>query len=495
MASSDSEREAEEEIPVTTNVPALIRSGARRAQDEARVGAEPPTGNEGTMERLKRLLDESAKENERLREQRQQMNESPAGAGEGGRQPIANHAGGNTQATTIPPLDVSKVLKHARHVRKLDCLHRSPTVWAEFYGDIRTASLSFPSLRACLAQIETTSNEAVDPEANHALFILLQATTTGLAHQIVTGLERSTDPGHTPSGINALKELRDAVQPCTIGDLYSAVDAVAVPCLSISSRDDPRATILTYTTNVRTIQNQYGIHISDDLVVSTILRALPPEYDTLCSNVMSRPVKDTRPTIQEIVERVNQHWTGVVAHRYAEAARYASEQPRVNMNPKCPQATQHTDECNALKPQQAPNHMGHRQGNFQAQPRGDRTKQYCTGCEYNEGKIFNNHSLDCCYKYSPAAVRKLQQQHEHRPTHPPAAAAAASPAPYVPIAPDDYDVYALACHQGHENRNLGYTNVMTGSTYTAKPMSHYNQQRVAKANSRHAPYHPDTAAQ
>ena len=132
MASSDGEQETPEETPATNIVPIITRSGVRRAQEA--VDAEPPADEMGehTMERLKRMLDESHHENERLREQRQRTSEPLAAAGEGAHQTPAS---GNTQVTTTPPLDVSKVLKHARHVRKLDCLHRSPTVWAEFYGE------------------------------------------------------------------------------------------------------------------------------------------------------------------------------------------------------------------------------------------------------------------------------------------------------------------------------------------------------------------------
>jgi hypothetical protein len=123
------------------------------------------------------------------------------------------------EQVTRPPSDTTdlyKVLKFARTVRRLDCITRSPSAWAEYVSDLRTCTLSSPLMRDCILHVEAQNPDDTgspnDTAADHALFTLLQSTTTGLAHQMVSGLERSSDK---PSGIAALRLLRDAVQPLT----------------------------------------------------------------------------------------------------------------------------------------------------------------------------------------------------------------------------------------------------------------------------------------
>jgi hypothetical protein len=91
----------------------------------------------------------------------------------------------------VGDLDVHKCLKHSRFVRKLDGVTRSSGAWAEYYSDLRTCTLTSPPIRECLAHVEQQTPDSEDgpngTAADHALFTLLQATTTGLAHQMVTG--------------------------------------------------------------------------------------------------------------------------------------------------------------------------------------------------------------------------------------------------------------------------------------------------------------------
>jgi hypothetical protein len=152
--------------------------------------------------------------------------------------------------------DITKVLKAARFVKKLDGITRSAGAWAEYYSDLRTSTLSSAPIRACLTHVESNAEDTLSTPngtaADHALFTLLQATTTGLAHAIVTGLERSAS-GYSVSGIKALRQLKDAVQPSTLGDFYAAVRAVAIPNLSISARHDPRIHLIRYITEVKTL--------------------------------------------------------------------------------------------------------------------------------------------------------------------------------------------------------------------------------------------------
>jgi hypothetical protein len=232
------------------------------------------------------------------------------------------------QVTTVDPIDIYKVLKFARTVRRLDCITRSPSAWAEYVSDLRTCTLSSPLMRDCIQHVETqdpdTSGPPNNTAADHALFTLLQATTTGLAHRIVSGLERSGSRDQ-PSGIAALHQLRDAVQPSTLGDYYTSLRAVTIPTLTISSRHDPRAPLLRYTTEVKTVENMYNVHVANDLVVATILHALPSEYDTLCISLLSRPVRSARPTVAEVIQLIQELYTGVLSHRNkSEAARYVA---------------------------------------------------------------------------------------------------------------------------------------------------------------------------
>jgi hypothetical protein len=242
--------------------------------------------------------------------------------------------GNHREASKVGDLDVHKCLKHSRFVRKLDGVTRSSGAWAEYYSDLRTCTLTSPPIRECLAHVErqTPDSEGAPngTAADHALFTLLQATTTGLAHQMVTGLERASQNGEPSSGIAALRQLRDAVQPSTLGDFYAAVRLVAVPTLTISSRHDPRTSLLSYTTGIRTLERQYNVQISEDLVVATIMHALPSEYYTLCTTIMSRPVHSQRPSVEEVTQLIQELWTGVLAHRtHTEAARYVSTAPRL----------------------------------------------------------------------------------------------------------------------------------------------------------------------
>jgi hypothetical protein len=252
------------------------------------------------------------------------------------------------QVTPAPSdtADIYKVLKFARTVRRLDCITRSPSAWAEYVSDLRTCTLSSPLMRDCILHVEAQNPDdtgsPIDTAADHALFTLLQSTTTGLAHQMVSGLERSSDK---PSGIAALRLLRDAVQPSTIGDYYTSLRAVCVPTLTISSRHDPRAPLLRYTTEVKTVENMYNVHVANDLVVATILHALPSEYDTLCVNLLSRSVKSSRPTVAEVIQLIQELYTGVLSHRNkSEAARYvapiAPPTPRVSFNKEALQSNE-----------------------------------------------------------------------------------------------------------------------------------------------------------
>jgi hypothetical protein len=162
---------------------------------------------------------------------------------------------------------------------------------------------------------------------------------------MVTGLERASQNGEPSSGIAALRQLRDAVQPSTLGDFYAAVRLVAVPTLTISSRHDPRTSLLSYTTGIRTLEHQYNVQISEDLVVATIMHALPSEYDTLCTTLMSRPVHSQRPSVEEVTQLIQELWTGVLAHRtHTEAARYVSTAPRSPYNKQHLQTIQRRDE-------------------------------------------------------------------------------------------------------------------------------------------------------
>jgi hypothetical protein len=161
---------------------------------------------------------------------------------------------------------------------------------------------------------------------------------------MVTGLERASQNGEPSSGIAALRQLRDAVQPSTLGDFYAAVRLVAVPTLTISSRHDPRTSLLSYTTGIRTLEHQYNVQISEDLVVATIMHALPSEYDTLCTTLMSRPVHSQRPSVEEVTQLIQELWTGVLAHRtHTEAARYVSTAPRSPYNKQHLQTIQRRD--------------------------------------------------------------------------------------------------------------------------------------------------------
>ena len=165
------------------------------------------------------------------------------------------------QTQVAPPdnLDISKVLKAARFVKKLDGTVRSAGAWAEYYSDLRTSTLTSAPIRACLTHVESDASDTLSTPngtaADHALFTLLQATTTGLAHAIVTGLERSAS-GYSVSGITALRLLKDSVQPSTLGDYYAAIRAVAVPNLPISARHDPRTHLIRYITEVHTLERQ-----------------------------------------------------------------------------------------------------------------------------------------------------------------------------------------------------------------------------------------------
>jgi hypothetical protein len=275
-------------------------------------------------------------------------------------------------ASKVGDLDVHKCLKHSRFVRKLDGVTRSSGAWAEYYSDLRTCTLTSPPIRECLAHVERQQPDSEGAPngtaADHALFTLLQATTTGLAHQMVTGLERASQNGEPSSGIAALRQLRDAVQPSTLGDFYAAVRLVAVPTLTISSRHDPRTSLLSYTTGIRTLEHQYDVQISEDLVVATIMHALPSEYDTLCTTLMSRPVHSKRPSVEEVTQLIQELWTGVLAHRtHTEAARYVSTTPRSPYNKQHLQTIQRRDERAAYT-------SGTQTRSWSEQGRGDRVR-------------------------------------------------------------------------------------------------------------------------
>ena len=113
--------------------------------------------------------------------------------------------------------DICKVLKTARLMRKLDGSRRNANSWNEFMSDLRTVSLSFPSLKPCLDHLDSHEPDGVESPvrgtSDKILFALLQASTTALAHQIVTGFDRSSTVNRPPSGIEALRQLRDTVLP------------------------------------------------------------------------------------------------------------------------------------------------------------------------------------------------------------------------------------------------------------------------------------------
>jgi hypothetical protein len=222
-----------------------------------------------------------------------------------------------TQSQVAPPdtLDISKVLKAARFVKKLDGTVRSAGAWAEYYSDLRTSTLTSASIRACLTHVESNAEDTLSTPngtaADHALFTLLQATTTGLAHAIVTGLERSAS-GYSVSGITALRQLKDSVQPSTLGDFYAAVRAVAVSNLPISARHDPRTHLIRYITEVHTLERQYNVSISDRGPDRRNDHALPSEYDVMCTSLMARSVADKRPTTTEVIQQIQELYTGVL---------------------------------------------------------------------------------------------------------------------------------------------------------------------------------------
>jgi hypothetical protein len=151
--------------------------------------------------------------------------------------------------------DICKVLKTARLMRKLDGSRRNVNSWSEFMSDLRTVSLSFPSLKPCLDHLDSHEPDGVESPvrstSDKILFALLQASTTALAHQIVTGFDRSSTVDRPASGIEALRQLRDTVLPSTLGDYYGALHSVTDPPIVISSRNDPRSTLLTYAANIR----------------------------------------------------------------------------------------------------------------------------------------------------------------------------------------------------------------------------------------------------
>jgi hypothetical protein len=148
--------------------------------------------------------------------------------------------------------------------------------------------------------------------------------------------------------------------PSTLGDYYGALHSVTDPAIVISSRNDPRSTLLTYAANIRSLEHQFDVKVPEDIVVATVLRKLPAEYDALRSDMLAHSTRDTRPTLDSIVERVVQHWSGVIQHSNHDAARYTQELPRMNMNKSHLQAIQRRDERASYDPpsQGARHHRG-----------------------------------------------------------------------------------------------------------------------------------------
>ena len=318
--------------------------------------------------------------------------------------------------------DICKVLKAARLMRKLDGSRRNVNSWSEFASDLRTVSLSFPSLKQCLDHLDSHEPDGVESPVRSApdkiLFALLQASTTALAHQIVTGFDRSSTADHPPSGIEALRQLRDTVLPSTLGDYYGALHAVTDPPIVISSRNDPRSTLLTYAANLRSMEHQFDVKIHEDIAVATVLRKLPAEYDALRSEMLARSTRGTRLTLDGIVERVVQHWSGVIQHSTNDAARITHELPRMNMNKSHLQAIQRRDERAALDPpsQDARQHHdrgggsgGYRGG--RAPPRGEPPRMLnndngrgCTNCLRITGRTITGHGSKDCWRKERASA-------------------------------------------------------------------------------------------
>jgi hypothetical protein len=327
--------------------------------------------------------------------------------------------------------DICKVLKTARLMRKLDGSRRNVNSWSEFMSDLRTVSLSFPSLKICLDHLDSHEPDGVESPVRSApdkiLFALLQASTTALAHQIVTGFDRSSTVDHPPSGIEALRQLRDTVLPSTLGDYYGALHTVTDPPIVISSRNDPRSTLLTYAANLRSLEHKFDVKIPEDIAVATVLRKLPAEYDALRSDMLARSIRGTRPTLDGIVERVVQHWSGVIQHSTNDAARITHELPRMNMNKSHLQAIQRRDERAAFDPpsQDARHHhdrgggggggSGYR-GRAPPPPRGDPPRMFnndngnersrgCTNCLRITGRVIRGHtSKDCTREETRASA-------------------------------------------------------------------------------------------